>query len=43
MTFKRLTGFYYSSPFVRITYVDGQVDGELSAATLYGSIWHRPQ
>lgn len=38
MIFKRLSGF-----LILLPYVDGQVDGELSAATLYGSIRHRPQ
>lgn len=38
MTFKKLRGI-----LTQVTYVDRQVDGELSAATLYGSIRHRPQ
>lgn len=38
MTFKKSGGI-----LTLVTYVDRQVDGELSAATLHGSIWHRPQ
>lgn len=43
MTFKKLRGILTLLILYRSLTLDRQVDGELSAATLYGSIRHRPQ